>query len=547
MPTIKNSGYFNSPAFAQAASNLSALFEPPSGADAAGWATANAKRDEASRLKQFFDYRTDPNFDQQQFDRLGVASGAYEPDKSYYSVDQGNATTQRGQDVTAATSRSNNAADNVRAIEDRQMQEAAAMQRLGVTDATSRSNNTADNERALEVGRIGSLADLYKPIGEGELRPEMPPQIASRFGVEGGLPAVQGNPKPRSETEVQGGLVQQMRDAGLITDEMVTDRYAGDKTPVEAVGTDGKPQFMSPGAAVRTGAQPYVKPDDTKFDNYLAVGPDGQEKRFLGYVGANNQIFDSSTHQPVANVLRKEGTGGGMSFETDGQGGIKLSTGNAAGNTTARTTDLQRQEAEAGRAVSELTSLFGALRTDDVGVAGNLNEVLTNYGAQLIPSLARPDVAGTRAQLNATTLGIARSLVGDERLSDGDRRAAEAVMVDGGLGESLPGARAKLASLIVLSAYRQKYANTVRTGGERLPALNAGMLGKLVDEGAIPPDVAQTYSQNVLSRASQSPGGSIPGVNLGEDLNAVRDEFSLPPSSSAAPRRLRFDENGNQL
>jgi len=89
---IKSSGYYNNPQFAQAASNLASLFEPPSGADAAGWAAANAKKAEASRLQQFFDYRNDPNFDQAAFDRMGVAAGAYQPNQSYYSVDQGNAT-----------------------------------------------------------------------------------------------------------------------------------------------------------------------------------------------------------------------------------------------------------------------------------------------------------------------------------------------------------------------------------------------------------------------------------------------------------------------
>ena len=83
---IRSSGYFNNPQFAQAASNLSALFAPPSGADASGWANANAKREEAMRLADHFDYRLDPNFDQETFDRGGVALGLYAPNQSYHAV-----------------------------------------------------------------------------------------------------------------------------------------------------------------------------------------------------------------------------------------------------------------------------------------------------------------------------------------------------------------------------------------------------------------------------------------------------------------------------
>ena len=38
------------------------------------------------------------------------------------------------------------------------------------------------------------------------------------------------------------------------------------------------------------------------------------------------------------------------------------------------------------RAVAELTTLFDTLRPDDLGVAGNVNELLTDYGAQMFPT-----------------------------------------------------------------------------------------------------------------------------------------------------------------
>ena len=262
------------------------------------------------------------------------------------------------------------------------------------------------------------------------------------------------------------------------------------------------------GTSRRLARQPFVKPTGggERFDNYLAVGPNGEEKRFLGYVGDDDRIHDSATGEVVPNVIRKEGTGGGMSLEVGKDGTVRLATG-GAGQTTARATDLLRTEAEAGRAVNELTSLFEVLRPDDLGVAGNFNDLLTDYAAQLYPDLARTDVAAARNQMKTTTLSLARALVGDERLSDADRRAANDVMVSGGLGESLPGAQAKLAVLIALSAYRAKYARSVRQGDDPLPPLDGAMLGRLVDEGAISPKVADVYAKQ---RTFPGAGAGVP-------------------------------------
>lgn len=355
-----------------------------------------------------------------------------------------------------------------------------------------------------------------------------------------------GPRSPLSETQWRAREFGKLREGGQISDETLLDAVVGDKAPVKAV-VGGKGVYVSPGAAVRGGLEVYEEPKPDKYDNYLAVGPDGQEKRFLGYVGPEGQIIDASTREPVANVVRKEGTGGGMTVEVGKDGGFKLVTGNNAGLTNSRVTDLQRSETENSRAVNELTTLFDTLRPDDLGVAGNVNEWLTNYGAQAIPGLARPDVASTRASLNATTLGLAKALVHDDRLSDADRRAANDIMVSGGLGESLPGAQAKLASLIALSAYRQKFANTVRTGGEALKPLDGAVLGQLVDEGLISPRVAQTYKSNVLDHRRQATNSLLPGVNVPEMGTASRSQdtgavptVSTPEEASRLPSGTRF-------
>lgn len=227
---IKSSGYYNNPQFAQAANNLASLFEPPSGSDAAGYALANERKAAAQRLADFYDYAKQPDFNQQQFDRLGVASGAYQPNQSYYSVDQGNATTQRGQDITAAT---------------------------------SRANNAADNARALEVGQIGGLADLYKPVGEGEVRPAIPQDVAGRFGVTRDLPAEQGREKPLTEDQLKatilGTLPRSQQEAA-----------AFGNTPVENIVTPNGPRIATRLDAI--GQEPAYEPKGNGITTTLTDG-----------------------------------------------------------------------------------------------------------------------------------------------------------------------------------------------------------------------------------------------------------------------------------
>ncbi|PZP06786.1 MAG: hypothetical protein DI607_14185, partial [Sphingomonas hengshuiensis] len=119
---VRNSPYFNSQAIASISSNLAGLFEPPSGTDVAGYATADAKRAEMNRLAQLFDYSQAKDFDQQRFDRMGAATGQWTPSQGYYAVDQGNAAARYGYDRTFEASRLNSADDNARALAERQMQ-----------------------------------------------------------------------------------------------------------------------------------------------------------------------------------------------------------------------------------------------------------------------------------------------------------------------------------------------------------------------------------------------------------------------------------------
>ena len=281
MASVPNK-FYNDPALGQAFSNLAAAFAPPAGSDLAGYATAAATKQKADRLSKIFQYADNPDFTWNQADRYGVLGGLFTPNQTMESVDRNNATQRYGYDTQASSSRANNAADNTRAL----------------------AANRADNARALEQTRLGNTKDiattLLAPVPAGGTR-FVPASIADMYHLpatqSGNIAAqpgehittpdgrtIEGAPKPLSETEWHAAQDERLRQNGGITDQMLIDAVAGERSPVQAVGPDGKtPVFMSPGAAVREGAQPYAKATGTeRMDNYLAVGPDGKQKRFVG-------------------------------------------------------------------------------------------------------------------------------------------------------------------------------------------------------------------------------------------------------------------------
>ncbi|SEH79386.1 hypothetical protein SAMN05216228_100860 [Rhizobium tibeticum] len=267
MSSIVANRYYNNPEIGQAFSSLATLFAPPSGSDLAGYAAAGAKRAEAARLAELFDYSKNPNFNQTVFDRMGVGAGAYAPSQSYYSVDQGNATTRRGQDIAAQTSTANNAADNARALQ----------------------TSAMDNQRS-------AIASLYGPLSEGQVRPAVPADIAAHVG----LPAIdeaKGAAKPLTTDEWQAQNAERLRQSGAIGDQQLLDAIMGKETPVQAVGPDGKtPVFMTPGAATRTGAQPYDQSADKSLVEGTALV---NGKTMQVFRRPNESIYRTADGQPI--------------------------------------------------------------------------------------------------------------------------------------------------------------------------------------------------------------------------------------------------------
>jgi hypothetical protein len=155
---IKRNGFYNDPAMAQAAANLSSMFEPPSGSDSAGYARARADDLQTVQRQAIWDYMQDPNADRELLDRAGVFSDLFDPSNSYYSVDTG--------------------------------------------AATLRANNAADNARLVETNRLDNLAKLYGEgygnVGRDEIQPAMGLDVLGQFGGTAAVPEFAGPTSPLS-------------------------------------------------------------------------------------------------------------------------------------------------------------------------------------------------------------------------------------------------------------------------------------------------------------------------------------------------------------
>lgn len=210
---IRPSRYFNNPQLAAGFQNIASMFEPMSGTDAHGYAQAEAVKAEASRIAQMYANPNDPNFD-----RRNIAMGNYAPTSSFYAQDMNDATVRRGQDVTAQTSITNNRLDNV--------------------------------------------AGFFDNIPQGNVRPTLPGDIASMFGLPE-LPAEYGMAPDRTKAVVEGDILSTLSPQDQRSSVMSS-------VGVEnVVGPDGKPQIVNrPDAA---GMELFVNPGSPaaiKTENY---------------------------------------------------------------------------------------------------------------------------------------------------------------------------------------------------------------------------------------------------------------------------------------
>lgn len=321
--SVKASRFYNSPQLGAAFENIAGMFAPPDSGDLVNYAQAAGLRQKQGIIDQL---KSDPRYSGAD---AGVLADLFDPTNSWAAQDQNTATTRRGQDITAAT---------------------------------SITNNKADNQRSF-------VTDMFGPVSQDALRPAVPASVSGLFGVGEALPQVDGNRSPLSATQVEGQQLLRLIGEGDITDKMQVNDYLGSNTPVKVVGADGKPTFASPGAAL--GQTAYVDAgSEAKGELYNYVTADGGEGTAL-FDGKT--LVDQSTGAPLPQGVKI--------YKASAQG----TTDQIGMGTNSNRTDAQRLRASVANANTLVNELEKVVVENPAatGLAGDAMSFLQDSGQVL--------------------------------------------------------------------------------------------------------------------------------------------------------------------
>lgn len=171
--------FFNNPAFAAIASNLSGLFAPPAAQDEYAYAQAAKTRAEQMRAQELWNMARG-DADQAALDRAAIAAGNYAPNQSYYAVDLGDATARRGQDIAsgdarygydtqAATSTANNIRDNDTTRRGQDITSTDTRYVAGLESSDRRYGHDSSAASAIDVATINNQAAMNEDARRAKL------------------------------------------------------------------------------------------------------------------------------------------------------------------------------------------------------------------------------------------------------------------------------------------------------------------------------------------------------------------------------------------
>ena len=376
---------YNDPALGAAFENIASLFAPPSAQDTAAYASAAAKKAEAERLAWLFANPNDP-----LADRKATMAGVYAPTQSYYAVDQGNAVTMRGQDVTAAT--------------------------------------TLDKARI--DGQFGLANQFMTPLNPGQVQPGLPGGVASQFGVPE-LPRAEGSPKPLSETEQLALERQQLRERGTLTDEMLIEGIRGAEAPVKVAGPNG-PVYQTPGGAIGMPAYVDAGSQPTSVQEY-------EYARQQGFAGTYDEWVTAKAKAGASNIqMGADGKLGPIPAGYQAVADPTSPTGIRMVPVPGGPADKQAQRVGNAGIASDVvnTATERALSADGERILGNVFGMLASYvpGTANSEVYKQVDVLKSNATIEALNAMRAASPTGGALGSVTDREnamlAAKAGMLD---------------------------------------------------------------------------------------------------------------------
>lgn len=270
---------YNDPALGAAFENIASLFAPPSAQDTAAYASAAAKKAEAERLAWLFANPNDP-----LADRKATMAGVYAPTQSYYAVDQGNAVTMRGQDVTAATTLDKARIDGQFGLAKQFMTPLSETQQLALERQQLRERGALTDEMLIE-GIRGAEAPV-KVAG-----PNGP--VYQTPGGAIGMPAyVDAGSQPTSVQEYE--YARQQGFAGTY-DEWVTAKARAGASNIQ-MGPDGK---MGP---IPAGYQAVVDPTSPTGVRMVPVpgGPADKQAQRVGNAGVASDVVNTATERALS-------------------------------------------------------------------------------------------------------------------------------------------------------------------------------------------------------------------------------------------------------
>lgn len=221
---------YNDPALGAAFGNLASLFAPPGGTDLAGYATANAKNQEAQRLAELYASGRTPS---EKAALAGVMAYGSTPQGFNYKTDQDNATV-----------RATNEADN-----------ATALAMLYATPVLVNEGQTAFLPQ--QTQEATGLPGVFT----GAVRAQPGDRVALPSGQ-----VVEGAPKPMTEDELRAQLLSGMPAAQQ-------NAWAFGSTPLESVIRDGQPTYTTRLDAIGQQPAPSASGGAPETQNYKT--PDG--------------------------------------------------------------------------------------------------------------------------------------------------------------------------------------------------------------------------------------------------------------------------------
>jgi hypothetical protein len=271
------------PNLAKAFDNLAGLFAPPSGADFAASANAQATNQKAARLAEIYNYAKDPSFNRELFERKAIAGGIYSPNQSFYSVDQGNATTLKQTGMNNATT-----------LEQKRIEGQNALTLQNAKPVV------ASQDQFIFVPSQTQAATGFGPMLRGKMEFDANKTYLMPDGTTGAGPSMP------SVDQATAAALNRQREAGRITDQEIVDLATPNNKTVEVENPiTGKREIVSVGRAVREGMSPVPPaPTGGARKDGMAVLPDGRRAPVTRAPdGLQWQMQDGTPVPPEAQVF----------------------------------------------------------------------------------------------------------------------------------------------------------------------------------------------------------------------------------------------------